>query len=175
MEKVILLRDSIHSHLLSTRTWATELMANLPSGCKRKSVGCALLRVDWSNPYSLAQTHNGPSGSGHVCTDEVGNCGCSHAEPRAVISALKTIGKYRYKGIKLVCLCQYSPCTNCANILLDSKLICGCVYETLTEHDTRGAVILAQVVPVFSLEQLMSGSEKALAALSEWSSFSSDR
>ncbi len=176
MEKVILLRENIRNHLLATMEWAEKVVTGMDNACKRKSVGCAFLRIDWaSTPYTIAQTHNGPSRRGHECTNEVGNCGCSHAEPRAVIDALEVIGTYDYKGAKLVCLCQYSPCTNCANILIDSKLLCGCVYETLTEHDKRGAAHLHAVMPTFSLEELMSGSEEALAALGQWSSFSSDR
>jgi len=177
MARVIQLRSSIVERLHTTKEWAAKIVGGegILDACKRKSVGCALLRVDYFPYYAMAQTHNGPSRYPHVCTNEVGNCGCSHAEPRAVMSALRTIGKYNYVGVKLLCLCQYSPCTTCANILIDSGLICGCVYETLTKHDRRGAQFLSEVMPVLSLKELTSGGAKTLDALEQWGSISSER
>lgn len=118
--------------------------------CKRKAVGCmALGRLDGAWTY-IAQEHNGPSRSDNECTNEVGNCGCSHSEPRLVQSVLKSY----CEDEKLILICTYSPCTTCANIVIDSGLFGGCIYDILTEHDKRGAEFLNAAMPVMSRDQM---------------------
>jgi deoxycytidylate deaminase len=126
--------------------------------CKRKAVGCSIVRLD---PDGLVRevvfTHNGPSRDGHECTGEVGNCGCSHAEPRIVIQALKgQLGRYVHssQSSKAVLVCTYSPCTNCANVIIDSGIIHAVVYEHLTQHDVRGEQFLVDSLTVITKMQL---------------------
>ena len=112
--------------------------------CKRKAVGCSIVRLSIGRrrlptEKTLVMTHNGPSVPNNECINEVGNCGCSHAEPRAILESLK-----KDYGKHLVMVCTYSPCTNCANIIIDSGIIDLVVYETLTLHDTRGTTFLLQ-------------------------------
>lgn len=104
--------------------------AESPTMCKRKSVACGLLygeKIDWF--------FNGPIGRDPtLCSNEVGNCGCIHAEFRAVTGALM---RQSY-GSKFSLLINFSPCTSCANLIAVSCCIDRVYYITLTEHDKRG-------------------------------------
>lgn len=117
--------------------------------CLRKGVGCSLTR----GREVLARSYNGPSRMTHDCTNVVGGCGCSHSEPRVIMKAMRTtdIGIY---GGRTVMICTYSPCTNCANIILDSGVVCGIVWRIDTQHDMRGAEILRSDIQVLKMEEL---------------------
>lgn len=141
--------------------------AEINQTCLRKAVGCAAIGKEGEIWTTIAQKHNGPSREGHECTNEVGNCGCSHSEPRVVIAALKNYCEDK----KLILVCTYSPCTNCANIVIDSGLFGGVIYDILTEHDKRGAEFLEQAFPgrVMSREELNKLTEKeASDRIKEW-------
>ena len=118
--------------------------------CKRKAVGCAAVLLNNEVPLAISMKHNGPSREGYECTNEVGNCGCSHSEPRVVQSILNF---YR-EDDKLILVCTYSPCTNCANIIIDSNLFGGVIYDILTLHDLRGEKFLREAMPVMTKEEL---------------------
>jgi deoxycytidylate deaminase len=122
--------------------------------CLRKAVGCAAVTFDANLdciPHHIAMTHNGPSREGNKCLNIVGGCGCSHAEPRLVQSVLQLSGIVK---MPLILMCSYSPCTNCANIIIDSKLFRGCIYDVLTLHDIRGAEFLESVMPVLTRQEI---------------------
>lgn len=123
--------------------------------CKRKAVGCSIIEAN--NKEEILEriiiTHNGPSGI-NKCSNIVGNCGCSHAEPRAILKYLKFLGKKHKDNIWSIMICTYSPCTNCANIIIDSNIITAVVYKILTKHDTRGKKILKQSLRIFTAEEL---------------------
>ena len=139
--------------------------------CKRKAVGCAAIAVRVNEIYTIAMKHNGPSRKGFPCTNEVGNCGCSHSEPRVVQSAIKNWDMDE----KLILVCTYSPCTNCANIVIDSGLFGGVIYDILTEHDKRGEKFLREAMNVMDRKELNKlTEEEASAKLKEWVSCSSD-
>lgn len=126
--------------------------------CKRKAVGCSVFNVVMSPNHGqmwtkCVLTSNGPSGEGNTCSGEVGNCGCSHAEPRACLLAMEEDVLREVNNNSLM-ICTYSPCTNCANIIVDSGIIDAVVYDILTEHDKRGVYILKRAMPVFSREDL---------------------
>jgi deoxycytidylate deaminase len=134
--------------------------------CKRKAVGCAALTFTGQydvppelRPMIVQMAHNGPSREGHECTNEVGNCGCSHSEPRLVRNVLQEY----VPEMPLILLCTYSPCTNCANIIIDSKQFCGVIYHILTEHDTRGEKFLREAMPVATLDELNTLTERDLS------------
>lgn len=120
--------------------------------CKRKSVACSIVGINKKRIERRHEAFNGPSRVGHECTGVVGGCGCSHAEPRAVMQALES--RVHYPEAQVL-FCLYSPCTNCANIILDSGKIHGCVYDILTEHDVRGAAYLQASMPVLTREDLV--------------------
>ena len=51
--------------------------------------------------------------------------------------------------------CTYSPCTNCANIILDAGIVQAVFYDTLTKHDQRGVEFLEAAMPVFTREDVV--------------------
>lgn len=101
------------------------------TSCKRKDVACAVFNEQGDANWF----YNGPfDDDGELCSNEVGNCGCTHAEFRAVKYC---IGQNEY-GERFKLLCNYSPCTSCANLIVVSECIDCVYYVTLTEHDKRG-------------------------------------
>jgi deoxycytidylate deaminase len=135
---------------IAERVAAMTATATKETSCLRKGVGAAIVKVTKNNHLLVvAVGFNGPSGLQNKCTNVQGNCGCSHAEPRAIMRYLRSGVKDR--GILL---CSYSPCTNCANIIVDSGCVKGVVYDTFTHHDPRGAEIIARAMPIMSLKLL---------------------
>lgn len=113
-------------------------MAQAYKFCKRKSCGCAIIEI---NLRAQSLQHfiaiNGASGIGSKCSGIKGACGCSHAEPRAIIKYLKTRSlKIKSAHIKTILLTTFSSCVNCANIIIDSKVIDAVSYEFLAKHWT---------------------------------------
>lgn len=114
--------------------------------CRRKSVACFIAIRDpqtwkWDE---FVRARNGPSALGDACINVVGNCGCAHAEPRAILAAVNLLNR----ADDMALVCEYSPCTSCANIIVDSihepveLPIRDVYYRILTEHDKRGVEIL---------------------------------
>lgn len=144
--------------------------------CKRKAVGCAVVEIGY-RPCQTAKRSppllyvkplftkiNGPL-PGHECSNVVGNCGCVHAEQRAVISLMLARSHNPCPGLlepkTTVLVCQYSPCTSCANLIVACEEITDVVYAIPTEHDLRGIDILraniksAQQIAEMSSEDLL--------------------
>jgi len=123
--------------------------------CRRKGVGvsiCSMIQpvINDGVVREVFQT-NGPSRPDHECTNVIGGCGCSHAEPRAIMALLKN--PQRLSNCKVL-FCTYSPCTNCANIIIDSGVINGVVWDLLTRHDVRGAAFLKASMPCLTHEEI---------------------
>lgn len=97
--------------------------------CKRKLVQASFI---WFYPsgdvYERASATNGPV-RGSICSNEVGNCGCMHAEIRLLLQNPNLHG---------LMVCQYSPCTQCANAIVESNRVTGVIFQIYTEHDLRG-------------------------------------
>jgi len=129
--------------------------------CKRKGVGCSIIEISQDSIVKVISTFNGPSNYRFQCTNEIGNCGCAHAEQKAIIGFLKAMRLGDNKSTKIM-LCTYSPCTNCANIIIESRVIDGIVYDILTEHDKRGMEMLKKVMDVITLEELKKGNADAI-------------
>lgn len=104
--------------------------------CRRKSCGCVILEINLKE--SLIQHFtavNGASGPKNKCSNIKGACGCSHAEPRAIMKYLKKRrSKVKWRYIKTVLLTTFSSCVNCANIIVDSGVIDVVAYEFLATH-----------------------------------------
>ena len=79
---------------------------------------------------------NGLDVAHDVCANVKGNCGCLHAEVKAVYAAA-ILGQSN-----LTLLCNYSPCAACAAIIVYSKLISDVKFKYITAHDERGIKIL---------------------------------
>lgn len=127
--------------------------------CLRKAVGCGVVQVgEWMTlikgrenepdyedyfvtfPLIRGMTHNGPSSYGNPCSNEVGNCGCMHAEQKAIIDIYS---KWSHlQSMRNILFCTYSPCSTCANMISYSKAFQAVVYKIDTAHDMRGINIL---------------------------------
>ena len=126
--------------------------------CKRKAVGCAILEI---NSKEQLITHyvaiNGPSGSNNKCSNIVGACGCSHAEPRVIMKYLKKAKKNGHRG-KTILLTTFSSCVNCANIIIDSGVIDAVAYEILAEHwaiePNNAKAMLDRTLPHWTKQQI---------------------
>jgi deoxycytidylate deaminase len=57
---------------------------------------------------------------------------------------------------KFVVVGTYSPCSFCANVIVDAGIAHTVVYDILTEHDKRGVEILNRGLPkgCLSLDEL---------------------
>jgi len=136
--------------------------ADIKQICKRKSVGCCAIAFNSNGePFLIGLTVNGPVRD-FECSNEVGNCGCSHAEPRLIIYLLQEDIKKKIENEPIFLMCTYSPCTNCANIIIESGLFLGVFYDILTEHDKRGEERLRKVMPVFQRKELDASTIKEL-------------
>src|SRR5690348_9424228 len=85
--------NHLAAQLLCELEWI-ERQAKHRQTCKRKAVGCSILRIKihpgtFYVPIEerIIFAHNGPTArqSQSRCTGEKGNCGCPHAEPKAII------------------------------------------------------------------------------------------
>lgn len=140
--------------------------------CKRKGVGAVILEINCdefsafnTTPFAVFHAINGHSGdgSGNVCQNIVGACGCSHSEPRAIMACLKSqFGKPTYlppENIKRILLTTYSACVNCANIIIDSGIIDAVAYEIHAEYwDTpprNASKIIEAFLPHWTMAEIV--------------------
>lgn len=83
------------------------------------------------------------NGSGNKCSNEKGNCGCAHAEPKVLLAYLKKRLKLHHSyTVQLYSI--YSPCSFCADIIIGSDIVSEIYYAILTEHDRRGLRLLKE-------------------------------
>ena len=84
-----------------------------------------------------------------LCTGEIGNCGCVHAE---MIASSWLLSNPRIDNVVLVC--SFSPCKTCANMILISDRILSVVYLHETENYKDGKDILRRnSVPCLSIDE----------------------
>lgn len=114
--------------------------------CKRKRVFARAMY--WYEKQLIPATEpwsNGPVGK-LECTNEVGNCGCLHAEPKVLVRIP------RHPSWPIVLFTKYSPCTFCANlIVMDPRRVSAVIYDVATIHDNRGLQIVQAFMPIISL------------------------
>ncbi len=105
--------------------------------CKRKGVGAEAFSVDYYGAlHSLSRHRNGPT-EGWLCSNEQGNCGCSHAEPKVVLDLLRRRRPEQSHFSLSVLGTSYSPCTRCAHVIIESRLfdVCeDCVIQIKRRH-----------------------------------------
>lgn len=114
--------------------------------CKRKACGCGIITVLEDGDYFATTSINGPTHPENECTNEVGNCGCGHAEPRAILAHIKECCEDDRPTILLT---TYSSCTPCANLIIESGFIDAVAYEVFAPHWARADTILRRVMPVW--------------------------
>ena len=144
------LAETIHREAEYIKELAAENLV-----CKRKAVGCAILEVHDMHIVKFFAT-NGPSHPKNECTNEKGNCGCAHAEPRAIMKYLEGTPKHCLSANNII-VTTYSPCTPCVNMIIDSGLFGLAVYEILAPHWARATVMLKNVMPVLELNDVTAG------------------
>jgi len=136
--------------------------------CKRKAVGCVILEINLREDSIQHFTAiNGASGSKNKCSGIKGACGCSHAEPRAIMRYLKQRkSKVKTRYIKTILLTTFSSCVNCSNIIIDSGVIDAISYEYLASHWTieprNAKVMLDRSLLHFSKKQLIEDKDNKL-------------
>lgn len=117
-----------------------------PNRCKRKVVTLAYVE----GKRTIAVLTNLALGD---CSNEVGNCGCMHAEQHLVASITRG-GIPAKQEEDRVLFINYSPCTNCANLLAASEQVDTVVYKIPTEHDLRGIDRLKQFMEVIHYDDI---------------------
>jgi deoxycytidylate deaminase len=153
-----------------------KLQAEKNQVCKRKAVGCAIIEIDTTlEIINKTFAINGPSGNKNECQNIVGACGCSHAEPRAIMNYLLFRSRHRLNKkenkIKTILLTTYSSCVNCANIIIDSGVIDAVAYEILApywaEHPRNAKAMLDRTMPHWTKE-LIENPETGITLLKDW-------
>lgn len=93
-----------------------KLYAKQDSQCLRAKIGVAICTGEKNELRLLYLSHNGPVGT-NKCSNEKGQCGCFHAEIRAVMKVLQ--GPMMLPGDdNWIIVCNWTPCTTCANFIL---------------------------------------------------------
>jgi deoxycytidylate deaminase len=127
----------IHSYFIHSSLEAASKIVEENTECKRKGVACLLFQITNGSCILLGNSVNGPLGD-YECTNEVGNCGCAHAEAMLICGLGIPVDIMR----GYILAVNYAPCTNCANLIAMSRLFDGVVYLRPTHHDERGLTIL---------------------------------
>lgn len=113
---------------------------------------------------------NGPVRESFECSNELGNCGCGHAEVSAILDLVRSV---HHPVFQYIMLCSYSPCISCSNAIIMSEVITAVIYDKLTEHDIRGEERLRQVIKVLTvrkIEEIAAGSHRGeLSFIKRWS------
>jgi dCMP deaminase len=105
------------------------------STCRRLRVGCVITSTDYRKVLSVGYNGNA-SGLVNDCdSDEVGNCGCLHAEENAVINC----DSPRY--VEKVIFCTHLPCRMCAKRIINLGGV-RVVYYDLPYRNTESKDML---------------------------------
>lgn len=124
-----------------------EAFADKATACKRKGVMAAFYEFYDTDAdvavRKVAFAINGPvNGDTKHCTDEVGNCGCGHAEQRLMAKLMMSNYK-QSEDSRTVLISTYAPCTNCAHAIINAfGMVTTLAYNHITAHDLRGLEIL---------------------------------
>lgn len=107
--------------------------------CKRKAVATVVWFHHDGGWHEFCQRVNGPMADDpDRCADDVGNCGCVHSEFKAICHVMRA----GTNAMTRVMVVSYSPCTPCANLIVESKCIDEVYWLEDTAHDMRGIEIL---------------------------------
>lgn len=103
------------------------------STCLRVGHGCVITSKDMQRIYAYGYNGNA-KGEGPTCTDEVGACGCVHAE----MNALAKVGVNDPTKIVFI---TGEPCSLCARLIINSGAS-KVIYFAKHIRDTGGFDIL---------------------------------
>lgn len=99
------------------------------STCSRRQVGVII--TDWSMSRVVSIGYNGNySGGPNACDrpDDIGNCGCLHAEDNALVKA-------PYGEGKLILFTTLSPCITCAKRIINSSVRKVVYHDAYRNHE----------------------------------------
>ena len=104
------------------------------STCKRAKVGCVITSWDYNEVLSIGYNGNYKGGPNTCDNDEVGACGCLHAEENALI-------KLDYNSpVKKRLYTTTSPCLMCAKRIINANI--NFVLYDNQYRDTSGIELL---------------------------------
>ena len=158
--RILLFNDRVASSILNV---IKLLDANVPRfTCKRKIVAASLFSIDATHgSIDTLCTYNGPVLKDHECENIEGSCGCAHVEPRLILQGLR-LAQFALR--RNVLYCQYSPCTHCANIIIDSKIIDVFIFRE-PYRDIRGLELISSAMKVGLVKELEEGN---YASIEKW-------
>jgi dCMP deaminase len=128
----------LHNTALARPPWFYNHMvyANLIAGsstCERLKVGCVITSFDLEQIYAIGINGNAKKLKNKCDGEEVGKCGCVHAENNALI-------KVGIRDPKKVVFITHSPCLSCAKLIINSGA--SYVYYAKAYRDTLPLKIL---------------------------------
>jgi len=97
------------------------------STCRRLKVGAAIVTPDFRKVLAVGYNGNASGLKNDCDSDEVGKCGCIHAETNAVVNCDAP------RAMEKIVLCTYLPCVACAKLLINL----GNVKRVLYANDYR--------------------------------------
>lgn len=137
--------------------------------CKRKFVRSTILSPNTNGITRILSRTNGPVNKSFECSGEPANCGCCHAEIKAILDLVSIV---HHPVFQYIMLSSYSPCTSCSNAIIMSNAITAVIYDKIQEHDLRGVERLQQVIPTFTvrkIEEIANGSHRGeLCFIKRW-------
>jgi len=119
-----------------------QLACNLAkrSTCKRLKVGAVITSMDYRKVLSVGYNGNA-TGLPNCCdSEEVGNCGCIHAEMNAIINCDSP------RHTEKIVFVTVSPCMACAKGLINLGNVKGVYY--LEEYRKRDSIELLRSVGI---------------------------
>ncbi len=110
------------------------------STCRRLAVGCAIVSTDFRKVLAVGYNGNASGLKNDCDSDEVGKCGCLHAEENAAIQCDVA------RGTPKIVLCTHLPCKMCAKRLVQLGGVERVIY--LNDYRLRESVEILMTVGI---------------------------
>lgn len=127
--------------------------AEQESDCLRAKVGVAMCTGTHDDLIMRYLAHNGQVNN-RKCSGEQGQCGCFHAEIRVIMKVWKEVSSFgaevTKEGMKgfenwnWIIVCKWTPCTTCANFILQYGDFISEWYYEYEYRNPRGMHILRE-------------------------------
>jgi len=114
------------------------------STCRRLAVGCAIVSPDWRYVYGVGYNGNAAGLANDCDSDEVGKCGCIHAETNAVVNCSTP------RSFEKVVLVTHLPCVACAKLLINLGGVQKVYY--LNDYRIRDSVAILEKVGIYVVQ-----------------------
>jgi dCMP deaminase len=93
------------------------------STCSRLQVGCVIVSIDYTQVYAIGYNGNAHGLTNQCDSNEVGNCGCLHAEQNACIHCTTD------RHIPKIVYCTHNPCIMCAKSIINLGGVKEVIYK----------------------------------------------